>query len=82
MGRGAVAFGRKAHANFAGSLVWGDSTNAVISDSAANQYRVRSSGGAWFYSNPTLTEGVYLPAGTSRWLPVDPNDSTSNGNGD
>ncbi len=73
-GNYSFAAGRRAKANYAGSFVWGDSTNADIADDAANQFRVRASGGTWFYSNSTHTSGVRLAAGGNTWLVI--SDST------
>ncbi len=64
------AAGRRAQANAQGCFVWGDSTDADVACSAANQWVVRASGGVYFYSNSALTAGVYLPAGASAWQPV------------
>jgi trimeric autotransporter adhesin len=66
-GEYAFAAGRRAKANHSGSFVWGDSTNADVASTGANQFIVRSSGGATFYSNPSLTTGVTLPPGGGSW---------------
>jgi Chaperone of endosialidase len=62
----AFAAGRRANANHEGSFVWGDSYDGVVASSSSNQFTVRASGGARFFSNTNLTAGVSLaPNGTS-----------------
>ena len=70
--QGAYSFagGRRAQALHDGCFVWGDSTNADILTSGANRFRVRASGGVWFYSNSGQTSGVRLPANESAWSTV------------
>lgn len=54
-----------------GSFVFADnSSSSVTNSSADNQFLVRSSGGALFYSNTALTAGVSLPAGGGSWASV------------
>jgi autotransporter adhesin len=64
-GTSTVALGRNASTNnFAGSFVFGDnSTATLVMPTAANQFVVRSAGGATFYSNAGMTTGVSLAAG-------------------
>lgn len=64
------AAGRRAKAPHCGSFVWGDMTDADISTTSINQFRVRVSGGVWFYTNATLTTGVYLASGSGSWSSV------------
>jgi hypothetical protein len=40
-----LAAGRRASANYAGSFVWGDSTDADFASTAPNQFLIRASGG-------------------------------------
>jgi hypothetical protein len=61
------AAGRRAKANHEGSFVWGDATNDDVASSAANQFTVRSSGGARFFSSADLNNGVTLAAGGGSW---------------
>ncbi len=61
------AGGRRAKANHDGAFVWGDSTSADLASSAENQFFVRASGGARFFSNSTLTAGVLLAPGGGAW---------------
>ncbi|MBI5564832.1 MAG: hypothetical protein HY870_08055 [Chloroflexi bacterium] len=44
------AAGRGAIANHDGAFVWGDSTNAYITSTTANQFMVRANGGASFWT--------------------------------
>jgi hypothetical protein len=61
------AAGRRAKAQHDGAFVWGDATNADVASSAANQFVVRASGGAVFYTNAPLTTGASLAAGSGSW---------------
>jgi hypothetical protein len=65
------AAGRGAQANHHGAFVWGDSTHhADVASSATNQFTARTSGGARFFSNSTLTTGVTLAAGGGSWSSI------------
>ncbi len=66
-GQFSFAAGRRAKAQHDGVFVWGDSTNADVASSAANQFVVRASGGATFYTNASLTTGASLAAGSGSW---------------
>uniref|UniRef100_A0A7C3HWH5 Peptidase S74 domain-containing protein n=1 Tax=Meiothermus ruber TaxID=277 RepID=A0A7C3HWH5_MEIRU len=66
-GNFSFAAGRRAKAQHAGAFVWGDSTDADVSSNAANQFVVRASGGAIFYTNASLTTGASLAAGSGSW---------------
>ncbi len=66
----ALAAGRGALAAYAGSFVWGDSTAAFVSATAANQFIARASGGVTFFSDAGATLGVRLPANGSGWAGV------------
>lgn len=68
------AAGRRAKANHDGAFVWGDRTNADITSSAADEFKIRASGGTYLYSNSSLTAGVILSPGASSWTSV--SDST------
>ncbi len=53
---------------YAGSMAIGDnSTNNVLTNTAANQWVTRFAGGIRFYTNAITTTGVYMNAGTSGW---------------
>jgi hypothetical protein len=66
-GRFSFAAGRRASAQHDGAFVWGDSTDAAVASSGANQFVVRASGGAFFYTNAGLTTGASLAAGSGSW---------------
>jgi len=68
------AAGRLAKATHDGAFVWGDDTNSDVSSSANNQFTVRTTGGARFFTNTALTTGVTLAAGGGAWATV--SDST------
>jgi hypothetical protein len=72
------AAGRRAKALHIGTFVWGDSTLADVSSTAANQFIARASGGVWFYSNSTLTTGVNLPAGGGSWSSLSDRNAKEN----
>lgn len=50
-----LAAGRRAKAINDGAWVWGDSTDADVSSSAANQFIARATGGFTFYPSATVT---------------------------
>jgi trimeric autotransporter adhesin len=51
-----------------GSFIFGDgSTSVITKNTALNQMMMRFAGGYRLYSNTALTQGVYMPAGTSGW---------------
>ena len=66
-----LAGGRRARASHTGAFVWADSNNFLFPSSAANQFSVRSTGGARLVSGidstGAPTSGLELPAGTSGW---------------
>jgi hypothetical protein len=63
----AAGFGADANAN--GSFVWSDDSGSSkhLVATRANQFLVRASGGVAIYSNPALTSGVSLAAGSGAW---------------
>jgi hypothetical protein len=61
------AAGRRALATNDGAFVWGDSTDADVASTAANQFVVRASGGVYVYSDAAMTTGVVLYAGSGSW---------------
>jgi trimeric autotransporter adhesin len=65
----ALALGRYASANGQiGSFTWGDaSTATALSNSAANSFQIRASGGVILYTNSALTAGMSMTAGGSSW---------------
>ncbi len=66
-GNYSYAAGRRAKAVNDGSFVWGDSTDADINSTTANQFIVRASGGYIFYTDAGLTTGVTLANGAGAW---------------
>src|SRR5207247_9233398 len=64
-----LAAGRRARANHTGSFVWGDSTNANVSSTAADQFTARAAGGVRLFSSSDTTgasaPGVQLFPSTS-----------------
>ncbi len=71
IGINSIAMGSYAAANGAGSFVYGDnSTTAIVEALFPNQFTVRAAGGTAFFSNPTLTAGVFLAAGGGAWQTV------------
>lgn len=66
-GQFSFAAGRRAKAQHDGAFVWGDATDADVASSAANQFVVRASGGATFYTNAAMTTGASLAAGSGSW---------------
>ena len=60
--------GQRADAAHNGSFVWADnSTSTTFASTGTNQFRVRSDGGVWFYSNSAATTGVMLANGAGSW---------------
>jgi len=71
-GTASFAAGTRAKANHQGAFVWADWSAPDFASGAANQFRVRSTGGAQFVSAVDLvsgnfTAGVTLPAGGNSW---------------
>ena len=64
------AAGRGAQALHDGSFVWGDYNSGAVQSSAANEWRVRASGGVWFYTNSGLTTGAYMSASQNGWTNI------------
>ncbi len=64
------AAGRGAVAAHTGTFVWADSTAAYIQSTADNQFLVRASGGARFFTDTNATIGVQLSAGGTGWSGV------------
>jgi len=74
----AFAAGRRARANHQGAFVWGDSYDGDVTSSTNNQFTVRASGGARFYSNTNLTAGVNLAAGGGSWTSISDRNAKEN----
>jgi len=69
-GEYSFAAGRRARANVAGCFVWGDNTDTEVICNDNNRWLARASGGVYFYTNSSLTSGMYLAAGGSAWNAV------------
>jgi hypothetical protein len=79
--QGAYSFaaGRSAWANNSGCFVWGDSSaTGAIECNNDDRWIARASGGVYFYTNPGLTSGAYLAAGSSAWSTVSDRDRKEN----
>jgi hypothetical protein len=50
-----------------GCFVWGDYTSGEVSCNVNNRWVARASGGVWFYTNSTLSSGVYVSPGGTSW---------------
>ena len=72
------AAGRRAKANHDGAFVWGDSTDADLASTAANQFRARAAGGVWFYTSSDLLTGATLAAGSGSWSSVSDRNAKDN----
>jgi len=69
-GTNSFAAGYRAKADSNGCFVWGDNTDGDLVCSVANRWVARSVGGVYFYTNGTLTSGVYVAAGGGSWASV------------
>jgi len=74
LGAYSFAAGRQAKANHDGSFVWADSNGKDLASTAANEFSVRSTGGARFVSGidgaGVPNAGVTLAAGGNAWAPI------------
>lgn len=77
-GDNSFAAGQRAHADHDGSFVWADATGAVLSSEAANQLKMRVSGGIYIYSNSSSTTGVNLTPGSSMWAALSDKNAKRN----
>jgi len=73
-GTSSFAAGNRAKANHNGTFVWADSASFDFGSQAANQFRVRTTGGAQFVSAVNGTggplAGVTLAAGGNSWAAI------------
>jgi hypothetical protein len=69
-GNYSFAAGIRAKANNQGCFVWGDSHLVDVSCNVDNRWVARASGGVYFYTNSTVTTGVYVAAGGGSWASV------------
>jgi trimeric autotransporter adhesin len=72
------AAGRRAKATLIGTFVWGDSTDADISSTAANSVTMRASSGYRLFSNGAATLGVSLAANGTAWGVISDRDAKKN----
>jgi hypothetical protein len=77
-GQYSFAGGRRAKATHAGSFVWGDSTNADVSDNGADTFTVRANGGTYI-QGPEIVGGA-LTSGVGFLVDGDTTPSISGGN--
>jgi hypothetical protein len=81
---GAFSFagGYAAHANHNGSFVWSDDSFVVFASTAANQFRVRSTGGAAFVTgidgSGGVTAGVHVLSGDTAWSSISDRNQKKN----
>jgi hypothetical protein len=61
------AAGRRAKAFNIGVFAWADSTGANFNVSSNNRFAARASGGVYFYTNSTVSSGVFVAAGGNSW---------------
>lgn len=64
------AAGRGSIATNLGAFVWADATPAYFRSVRNNEFRVRASGGVFFYSDVNATVGVRLAPGGNGWSAV------------
>ena len=64
------AAGHRAKAEHQGTFVWADSTDVAFLTTLEDQFRVRATGGVYFFTNADLTSGVYLSPGGSSWISI------------
>lgn len=73
-----MAAGRRAKAIHPGSFVWGDSTDAIVATSGADQFVTRAKGGYGLYSSGDLSTGVFLASGGGAWLSLSDRNAKEN----
>lgn len=83
-GKGSFAAGINARATSDGSFVWADSvTSDALTDTGANQFVARTTGGATFYTcynqvNHAFCGGATLPPGSGSWASTSDRASKAN----
>jgi len=87
-GDNSFAAGRRAKANHQGAFVWGDSTDADIASTAANQFLVRASGGVTLTVGsgalrllPEATSPNLIGGSSSNWITTGVSGATIGGGG-
>lgn len=73
-----LAAERRAKALHSGGFVWGDSTDADVESSSTNQFTVRATGGARFFTDTNLTAGVELAPGSGSWSTLSDRNAKTN----
>ncbi|HOW97073.1 MAG TPA: tail fiber domain-containing protein [Kiritimatiellia bacterium] len=66
-GNKSLAAGYRSKAGHEGAFLWGDSTEADLVSTAADQFMVRARGGTIFYTDAAMSAGVELTAGAGSW---------------
>ncbi|NPV14731.1 hypothetical protein HPY86_07350 [candidate division WOR-3 bacterium] len=72
-GTASLAAGYSARANHSGCFVWSDTVGLdmdTVCSTGPNQWRARASGGVWFFSDRTMSTGVYLAPGSNSWSSI------------
>ncbi len=69
-GQFSFAAGQQAQALHQGAFVWADSTNAIFTSTANDQFNIRAAGGTRIFSNAGLTAGVTMAPGASAFSGV------------
>jgi len=64
------AAGYRAKSTAVGSFTWADSTEADFTNSTANSFKVRASGGIYLYNTTTGTAGLFLGTGAGSWASI------------
>lgn len=78
-GTNGVAMGYRAQCDHDGAFLYADQTSAGWTyTNAPNQFMVKSSGGAIFYTSSNLSTGVTLPAGGGAWSSLSDRNSKEN----
>ena len=78
-GNNGVAMGYRSQVDHDGTFMFVDQTSAGWTFSTApNQFFVKSSGGAVFYTSSNLSTGVVLPAGGGAWSSLSDRNSKDN----
>ena len=72
------AAGRSAKAPYSGCFTWVDSSGTVTDSTSTNQFRVRSTGGVWFFSGTGSGNGVTLASGSGTWTSLSDRNAKEN----
>jgi hypothetical protein len=69
-GNFSFAAGRHAVVLHSGCFVWGDGTGGRVATGGQNEWRARTSGGVWFYTNTSHTTGAYMGPSQNGWTNI------------